>query len=83
MEYVVDTLFAFVLIILMVPVFAMLEAGLVHTKNVTAVLMMNTMIYLVASLAFLLMGYHIAFGDFGSDSMSKWAAFLFQMAFVG
>ena len=42
-----------------------------------------TMIYAVASLAFLLVGYSIAFGDFGSDTMSKWAAFLFQMAFVG
>ena len=86
MEYVVDTLFAlfaFVLIIFMVPGFAMLEAGLVRTKNVTAVLMMNTMIYSVASMAFLLAGYSVAFGDFGSDSMSQWAAFLFQMAFVG
>ena len=85
-SYVIDTffaLFAFVLIIFMVPGFAMLEAGLVRTKNVTAVLMMNTMIYSVASMAFLLIGYSIAFGDFGSESMSQWAAFLFQMAFVG
>jgi Amt family ammonium transporter len=85
-EYILNTffaLFAFVLIILMVPGFAMLEAGLVRTKNVTAVLTTNTMIYLVASMTFLLVGYHIAFGAFGSDSMSAWAAFLFQMAFVG
>ena len=84
--YVIDTffaLFAFVLIIFMVPGFAMLEAGLVRTKNVSAVLMMNTMIYAVASMAFLLVGYSIAFGSFGSDGMSQWAAFLFQMAFVG
>jgi len=86
MEYVIDTffaLFAFVLIIFMVPGFAMLEAGLVRTKNVTTVLMMNTMIYSVGSMVFLLLGYKIAFGSFGSDSMSQWAAFLFQMAFVG
>ena len=85
-SYVIDTfftLFAMTLIIFMVPGFAMLEAGLVRTKNVSAVLMVNTMIYAVASLAFLLIGYSIAFGDFGSDSMSQWAAFLFQMAFVG
>ena len=85
-SYVIDTffaIFAMTLIIFMVPGFAMLEAGLVRTKNVTAVLMVNTMIYAVASLAFLLVGYSVAFGDFGSDSMSKWAAFLFQMAFVG
>jgi Amt family ammonium transporter len=84
--YVIDTffaLFAMTLIIFMVPGFAMLEAGLVRTKNVSAVLMVNTMIYAVASLAFLLVGYSVAFGDFGSDNMSKWAAFLFQMAFVG
>eukprot|EP01029_Cantina_marsupialis_P018299 TRINITY_DN41997_c0_g1_i1.p1 TRINITY_DN41997_c0_g1~~TRINITY_DN41997_c0_g1_i1.p1 ORF type:complete len:406 (-),score=77.08 TRINITY_DN41997_c0_g1_i1:1836-2873(-) len=41
------------------------------------------MIYAIASMSFLLFGYSIAFGDFGSDSMSQWAAFLFQMAFVG
>ena len=85
-SYVIDTffaIFAMTLIIFMVPGFAMLEAGLVRTKNVSAVLMVNTMIYAVASLAFLLVGYSVAFGAFGSDSMSKWAAFLFQMAFVG
>ncbi|MBT3280240.1 MAG: ammonium transporter [Campylobacteraceae bacterium] len=85
-SYVIDTffaIFAFVLIIFMVPGFAMLEAGLVRTKNVTSVLMINTMIYALASMAFLLIGYSIAFGSIGSDSMSQWAAFLFQMAFVG
>lgn len=86
LPYVIDTLFALfamTLIIFMVPGFAMLEAGLVRTKNVTSVLTTNVMIYAVASAAFLLCGYSLAFGDFGSDTMSKWAAFLFQMAFVG
>jgi len=85
-SYVIDTLyalFAFVLIIFMVPGFAMLEAGIVRTKNVSTVLMLNTMVYAFASLAFVLIGYSIAFGNFGSDSMSGWAALLFQMAFVG
>lgn len=85
-SYIIDTLyaiFAMTLIIFMVPGFAMLEAGIVRTKNVTAVLTINTLIYAIASLAFLLVGYSIAFGDFGADGMSKWAAFLFQMAFVG
>mgnify|MGYP001275831067 CR=1 FL=1 len=84
--YVINTLyalFAFVLIIFMVPGFAMLEAGIVRTKNVTSVLTMNTMIYAFASTGFLLVGYNIAFGDFGSETMSKWAFLLFQMAFVG
>jgi len=86
LSYVIDTfftLFAMTLIIFMVPGFAMLEAGLVRTKNVTAVLMTNTMIYTVASMAFLLVGYSLAFGSWDNDTMSKWAAFLFQMAFVG
>jgi ammonium transporter, Amt family len=85
-SYVINTLyvlFSFVLIIFMVPGFAMLEAGIVRTKNVTAVLTMNTMIYAFASMGFLLVGYDIAFGELANESMSKWAALLFQMAFVG
>jgi len=86
MAWVVDTLFAlfaFTLIILMVPGFAMLEAGLVRTKNVTTVLTVNTMIYIVASLIFFFWGYTLAFGGWDGTSMSMYAAFLFQMAFVG
>ncbi|WP_456451457.1 ammonium transporter [Hydrogenimonas sp.] len=86
LSYIIDTLFllfAMTLIIFMVPGFAMLEAGIVRTKNVSAVLTINTMIYAVASMAFLLIGYQLAFGTWENDSVSKWAAFLFQMAFVG
>lgn len=85
-NYVINTLFtlfAMTLIIFMVPGFAMLEAGLVRTKNVTAVLTVNIMVYAVASMAFMLIGYSLAFGSWDNDGMSKWAAFLFQMAFVG
>jgi len=86
-NYVIDTffaLFAMVLIIFMVPGFAMLEAGLVRTKNVTSVLTVNTMIYAVASMAFLLIGYQYAFGSWDhQDGINKYAFFLFQMAFVG
>jgi len=84
--YIVDTLFvlfSMVLIILMVPGFAMLEAGLVRTKNVATVLTVNTMIYAVASMAFLLIGYKYAFGSWANTSLSMYAAFMFQMAFVG
>lgn len=86
-NYVIDTffaIFAMTLIILMVPGFAMLEAGLVRTKNVTSVLTVNVMIYAVASMSFLLIGYEYAFGSWDhQDGMSKWAFFMFQMAFVG
>ena len=87
MNYVIDTLFtifSMTLIILMVPGFAMLEAGLVRTKNVSAVLTVNVMIYAVASMAFLLIGYTYAFGSWDhQDGISKYAFFMFQMAFVG
>jgi len=87
MHYVIDTFFAIfstVLIIMMVPGFAMLEAGLVRTKNVTAVLTVNTMIYAVASISFMLIGYKYAFGSWDhQESINKYAFFLFQMAFVG
>ena len=87
MNYVIDTffaLFSMTLIIFMVPGFAMLEAGLVRTKNVTSVLTVNVMIYALASLAFMLVGYKYAFGSWEhQDGMSKYAFFLFQMAFVG
>jgi len=85
-KYILDTfftLFTMTLIIFMVPGFAMLEAGLVRTKNVSAVLTINVMIYAVASLAFLLIGYNLAFGSWESASSSIWAVFMFQMAFVG
>jgi len=87
MNYVIDTffaIFAMTLIIFMVPGFAMLEAGLVRTKNVTSVLTVNVMIYALASLAFMLIGYEYAFGSWDhQDGMSKYAFFMFQMAFVG
>jgi len=87
MNYVIDTffaIFAMTLIIFMVPGFAMLEAGLVRTKNVTSVLTVNVMIYAVASLAFMLVGYEYAFGSWDhQDGISKYAFFMFQMAFVG
>ena len=86
-SYIIDTffaIFAMTLIIFMVPGFAMLEAGLVRTKNVTAVLTVNVMIYALASMAFLLIGYEYAFGSWDhQDSMSQYAFFMFQMAFVG
>lgn len=56
-QYVIDTfflLFASVLIILMVPGFAMLEAGLVRGKNVSAVLTGNVLLYAITSFIFLL-----------------------------
>ena len=91
-QYIIDTfflLFASVLILFMVPGFAMLEAGLVRTKNVSAVLTGNVMLYAITSFIFLLWGYNVMFGGSGfflegvvADGYSPYAYFLFQMAFV-
>lgn len=86
LSYALDTLFALfsiTLIILMVPGFAMLEAGLVRTKNVSSVLTVNVMIYAVASMTFILVGFDLAFGETHTSTMSQWAFVMFQMAFVG
>jgi Amt family ammonium transporter len=90
--YIVDTLFIIfsaTLIILMAPGFAMLEAGLVRTKNVTSVLTGNVLLYSITSLVFLVWGYNLMFNGSGlflngfeDDGFSKYALFFFQMAFV-
>jgi Amt family ammonium transporter len=92
-SYIMNTMFILAsatLIIFMVPGFAMLEAGLVRSKNVTAVLTVNVLIFAVASLVYLLWGYNFMYGPNGfllsgveDDGMSKYAMFFFQMAFVG
>ena len=86
MSYIIDTLyvlFAMTLVVFMYPGFAMLEAGIVRTKNVTAVLTINILIFAIASLAFVLVGYSLAFGEGLNDENINYATVLFQMAFVG
>jgi Amt family ammonium transporter len=90
--HIIDTLFILfsaTLIILMAPGFAMLEAGLVRTKNVSTVLTGNVLLYAVTSFVFLIWGYNLMFnGDgffldgFSDDGFSMYALFFFQMAFV-
>ena len=83
-------LFAAVLIILMAPGFAMIEAGLVRTKNVVTVLTGNVLLYAVTSFVFLIWGYNLMFGGSGfflngvpsAGNFSMLAFFFFQMAFV-
>ena len=92
LQFVIDTfflLFASVLIILMAPGFAMLEAGLVRTKNVTTVLTGNVLLYAICSFVFLIWGYNLMFGGSGLllegisvEGYSPYAFFFFQMAFV-
>jgi Amt family ammonium transporter len=97
MEYILETLFILfsaTLIILMAPGFAMLEAGLVRTKNTTAVLTGNVLLYAVTSTVFLIWGYNLMFhgatddevgfflDGFDNTTLSLYALFFFQMAFV-
>lgn len=92
LQFIIDSfflLFAAILIILMAPGFAMLEAGLVRTKNVSAVLTGNVMLYAVTSFVFLIWGYNLMFGGSGFflngvavEGYSTYAFFFFQMAFV-
>lgn len=92
LQYAIDTLFLIfsaVLVLFMAPGFAMLEAGLVRTKNVASVLTGNVMLYAVCSFVFLLWGYNVMFGGSGFmlDGVevvgySAYAFFFFQMAFV-
>jgi len=92
LQYALNTLFLIfsaVLIIFMMPGFSMLEAGLVRTKNVTAVLTGNTLLYAVCSFIYLIWGYNLMFKGSGFfldgikvEGYSKYAIFFFQMAFV-
>jgi len=56
---------------------------LLEQKNVTAVLTINILIFAIASLAFVLVGYSLAFGEGLNDENINYATVLFQMAFVG
>ncbi len=92
MVYALNTLFLIfsaTLIILMAPGFAMLEAGLVRSKNVVTVLTGNVMLYAVTSTVFLLWGYSYMFGGNGlfdggvkQTNYSIYAIIFFQLAFV-
>ena len=62
--------------------FSMLEAGLVRTKNTTAILTKNICLYSLACLAFFAGGYHIMYGSITDGDHSGAADFFFQVVFV-
>ena len=62
--------------------FAMLESGLVRTKNTTAILTKNICLYALACLAFYAGGYQIMYGAMTDGDHAGTADFFFQVVFV-
>lgn len=66
LSYSVDTLYFLlmgVLVMFMAPGFAMLEAGMVRSKNTSEILLKNVALFSIASVMYLLVGYSIMYGD--------------------
>ncbi len=66
MKYVLDTIWLLIsgaFVMWMAAGFAMLEAGLVRSKNTTAILTKNITLYSVACIAFYLVGYNLMYGE--------------------
>ena len=66
LSYSVDTLYFLLcgaLVMFMAPGFAMLEAGLVRSKNTSEILTKNVALFSIASLMYLICGYSIMYSD--------------------
>ena len=66
LRYALDTFFFLIsgaLVMWMAAGFAMLEAGLVRSKNTTEILTKNICLYAIACTMFLLFGYNIMYVD--------------------
>ena len=84
MKYVLDSFWLLIsgcLVMWMAAGFAMLEAGLVRTKNTTAILTKNITLYSLACVAYYYVGYNLMYGsgnDFAGStivhSVGGWAA---------
>ena len=62
--------------------FSMLEAGLVRARSVPSILKKNVLLYSVACVAFMIVGYSIMYGPIADGSSSGAANFFFQVVFV-
>ncbi len=66
LQYAMDTFYLLVmgaLVMWMAAGFAMLEAGLVRAKNTTEILTKNVVLYAIACTAYLIVGYHLMYGN--------------------
>ena len=75
-------IFSGCLVMWMAAGFAMLEAGLVRSKNTTAILTKNIGLYALACICFYIGGYQLMYGDFTGKDHSGMADFFFQVVFV-
>ncbi|MBT7202348.1 MAG: ammonium transporter [Deltaproteobacteria bacterium] len=98
MKYVLDTIWLLIsgaFVMWMAAGFAMLEAGLVRSKNTTAILTKNITVYSVACIAFYMVGYNLMYGEgnalmgsgfalsgTSSEGHSLLSDFFFQVVFV-
>ena len=84
-QYILNTfllLFSGALVFWMAAGFAMLESGLVRTKNTTAILTKNICLYSLACLSFFAVGYGLMYGDITDGDHAGTADFFFQVVFV-
>ena len=70
------------LVFFMAAGFSMLEAGLVRTKNTTAILTKNICLYSLSCLTFFAIGYQIMYGAISDGDHSGTSDFFFQVVFV-
>ena len=84
-QYILNTfllLMSGVLVFFMAAGFSMLEAGLVRTKNTTAILTKNICLYSLSCLAFFAIGYQVMYGAISNGDHSGLSDFFFQVVFV-
>lgn len=73
LQYALDTFYLLMcgaLVMWMAAGFAMLEAGLVRSKNTTEILTKNIALFAVACTMYMICGYHIMYGDLGNFFLS-------------
>ena len=84
-QYILNTfllLMSGALVFWMAAGFAMLESGLVRTKNTTAILTKNICLYSLSCIIFFLIGYQIMYGSISDGDHSGYSDFFFQVVFV-
>lgn len=83
--YALDTFYLLIsaaLVMWMAAGFSMLEAGLVRSKNTTEILVKNILLYALACVCYLLVGYEWMYGPVSTESYAPDANFFFQVVFV-